>query len=65
MQVDIYYNYTLKATKIKIPIQYASCYVNPNLAPGYPSEYLLFKQEPRASSTDRLAKFCIKIFLWW
>lgn len=27
------------------------------LWPGYPSEYLLFRQEPRASRTARLAKF--------
>ena len=27
------------------------------LCPGYPSEYLLLRQEPRASSTARLAKF--------
>ena len=28
-----------------------------HLWPGYPSEYLLFKQDPRASNTARLAKF--------
>lgn len=27
------------------------------LCPGYPSEYLLFRQEPRASSAARLQKF--------
>lgn len=32
------------------------------LAPGYPSEYLLVKQEPRASITARLAKFCKNTF---
>ena len=32
--------------------------INVNLAPGYPSEYLLFRQDPSASSTALLAKFC-------
>jgi len=28
-----------------------------NLAPGYPSEYLLTRHEPNASNTARLVKF--------
>jgi len=32
-------------------------YLMSYLAPGYPSEYLLTRHEPRASSTARLVKF--------
>ena len=31
--------------------------LNKYLAPGYPSEYLFVRQEPKASITARLAKF--------